>query len=263
MGMLEARIKEISISEKELEDLVVKNPEVVEEGMSILGRQIRTDSESLDILAVDEDGVLTVIELKNKADDGQLDQGLRYYDWARANISWIARSFEKVDARREPRLILIAPAFSENLQRVAKYVDVNLDLYEYIAIQLPNGERAILCRWVEIPEPPTRLEIPTEEGHLSYIGDEKVRQLCAECLKGFEDKGIEVRPIKDFWFSIWYKGKRFMYLGCKKRFFVCQIQRPDGSWTERIRISEREDWEKTFKDQILPVLQSIESEKAA
>jgi Holliday junction resolvase-like predicted endonuclease len=263
MGMFEPRIKEISISEKELEDFVVKNPEVVEEGMSILGRQIRTDSGPLDILAVDEDGVLTVIELKNKADDEQLDQGLRYYDWARTNIPWIARFFEKVDVRQEPRLILIAPAFSENLQKVAKYVKVSIDLYEYIAIQLPNGEKTILCRWVETKKIPPLTEIPTKEGNLNYIEDEKVRQLCAECLKGFEDRGIEVRPIEDFWFSIWYKGKRFMYLGCKKRFFVCQIQRPDGSWTERIRISEREDWEKTFKDQILPVLQSIDSEETA
>jgi hypothetical protein len=94
----------------------------------------------------------------------------------------------------------------------------DLDLYEYIAIQLPNGEKTILCRLVEVSEPPPPLEIPTKEGHLSYIEDEKVRQLCAECLKGLEDKGVEVRPMKDYWFSIWYKGRRFMYKGCKKRF---------------------------------------------
>jgi RecB family endonuclease NucS len=78
-----SKIERVDVSEKELEDLLVENPDAIEKGMKILGRQIQTDSGPLDILAVDEDGVLTLIELKNEVDDGQLDQGLRYYDWAR------------------------------------------------------------------------------------------------------------------------------------------------------------------------------------
>jgi hypothetical protein len=255
-----SKIERVDVSEKELEDLLVENPDAIEKGMKILGRQIQTDSGPLDILAVDEDGVLTLIELKNEVDDGQLDQGLRYYDWARTNIQWISRYFKEVDAEQEPRLILIAPAFSENLRRIVKYVNVNLDLIEYHAIRLPDGKKGILCRPIEIGGPPEPPAVPTREGNIKRIENEKVRQLCVECLKELENMGIEIRPIQNYWFSIWYRGKRFMYLGCKKRFFVCNIQKPDGSWTGRIRVTTKEKWEEIFKNEVIPTISKFKSE---
>ena len=62
---------------------------------------------------------------------------------------------------------------------------------------------------------------PTEEGNLEYIRNEKVRQLCSECLEQLRKIGIKIQPIKHYWFSAWYGKKRFMYLGCKQQFFVC------------------------------------------
>jgi len=254
-----SKIEEVEVSEKELEDLLNEDPEAIEEGMRILGRQIKTDSGILDVLAVDMDGVLTIIELKNEIDDGQLDQGLRYYDWARTNIQLISQSFKEVDAEEEPRLILIAPAFSENLKRVVKYVNANLNLFEYHVIKTPDGQRYVLCHQVEIIEPPPP-RISTREGNLNRIENEKVRQLCAECLKELDDKGIEIRPIQYDRFSIWYRGKRFMYLGCKKAFFYCEVQKPDGSWTKRTRITTKEEWEKMFNNEVVPAIRKIDSE---
>ena len=254
------KIKQINVDERELEDLLVKNPEAIEEGMNILGRQIQTDSGPLDILASDADKVLTVIELKNEIDDKQLDQGLRYYDWVKSNIQWISKHFpDKVDSEQEPRLILIAPGFSENLKRIAKYVNVSLDLLEYTVIQLPDGEKYVLCKLVEIGKPSEPTILPTREGHLKRIENEKVRKFCEDCLNQLQNMGIEIRPIQNYWFSMWYKGKRFMYLGCKKKFFVCEIQRQDGSWTPRIRITSKEDWDKLFAQEIMPLLQTITS----
>ena len=254
------KIKQINVDERELEDLLVKNPEAIEEGMNILGRQIQTDSGPLDILASDADKVLTVIELKNEIDDKQLDQGLRYYDWVKSNIQWITKHFpDKVDSEQEPRLILIAPGFSENLKRIAKYVNVSLDLLEYTVIQLPDGEKHVLCKPVEIGKPSEPMILPTREGHLKRIENEKVRKFCEDCLNQLQNMGIEIRPIQNYWFSMWYKGKRFMYLGCKKKFFVCEIQRQDGSWTPRIRITSKEDWDKLFAQEIVPLLQTITS----
>jgi hypothetical protein len=257
---MSSKIEEIEVGEKELENLLVENPDAIEKGMKILGHQIQTDSGPLDILAVDEDGVLTVIELKNEVNDEQLDQGLRYYDWVRTNIQWISRNYKEVDAEESPRLILIAPDFSENLRRISKYVNVNLDLIEYHVIQLPDGKRGVLCHRIEMGEPLEPPVIPTREGNVNRIENEKVRQLCVECLKELENKGIKIRPIQNYWFSIWYKGKRFMYLGCEKKFFVCEIQKPDGSWTGRIRILTKEEWEKMFNDKILPTISKIGSE---
>jgi hypothetical protein len=157
-------------------------------------------------------------------------------------------------------LILIAPAFSENLRRIVKYVNVNLDLIEYHAIRLPDGKKGILCRPIEIGGPPEPPAVPTREGNIKRIENEKVRQLCVECLKELENMGIEIRPIQNYWFSIWYRGKRFMYLGCKKRFFVCNIQKPDGSWTGRIRVTTKEKWEEIFKNEVIPTISKFKSE---
>ena len=67
------RPQEVDVKEAELEELLIKDPSFVEEGISILGRQIRTDTGgSLDILAVDEDKILTVIELKNEEEHNML-----------------------------------------------------------------------------------------------------------------------------------------------------------------------------------------------
>jgi Holliday junction resolvase-like predicted endonuclease len=253
------KIEEVEVEEKELEDLLVEDPEAIERGMKILGRQIQIDSGPLDVLAVDEDGALTLVELKSKIDDGQLDQGLRYYDWVRSNIQWTSRNFKEVDAEEEPRLILIAPAFSENLRRIAKYVDVNLDLIEYRVIHLPDGKRGVLCHRLEIGGPPEPPVVPTREGNIKRIENEEVRQLCAECVKELENKGIEIRPLQGWRFSIWYKGKRFMRLRCKKKFFVCEIQKPDGLWTRRIRITTKKEWEKVFNNEVMPTINKIES----
>jgi hypothetical protein len=201
VGEVTPKIEEVGVSERELEDLLVEDPEAIERGMKVLARQVQTDSGPLDILAVDEDGVLTLIELKNEVDDGQLDQGLRYYDWARANIQWISRSFKEVDSEELPRLILIAPAFSENLRRIAKYVNVNLSLMEYHVIRLPDGRKGVLCHRIEVGRPPEPLAVPTKEGNIKRIEDERVRRLCAECLKELEDRGLEVRALQNITIS--------------------------------------------------------------
>ena len=51
-------------SERLLEDTIVKNPELLMEGLTLVGRQTPTDTGALDLLGVDEDGRLVVFELK-------------------------------------------------------------------------------------------------------------------------------------------------------------------------------------------------------
>jgi len=253
-----SKIKKIELSEKELEDIIFNNPETVEDGLSILNRQIPTDSGPLDLLAADSDGVLTVIELKNEINDGQLDQGLRYYDWVRSSIEWISRAHSnKVDVKQEPRLILIAPDFSDNLKIIAKYVNIPLELMRYVAFQLPDGDKGIYVGSIERGAPPEAPTIPTEEGNLQHIDNESVRKLCKEALDQLVEKGVEARPINNHWFSLWYRGKRFMYLGCKKTFFVCEIQKIDGSWSGRERVSTKSDWENLLSKNIIPTLETL------
>lgn len=50
--------------EQLLEEVLVKNPEMLMPGLTLVGRQTPTEGGSLDLLGVDENGMLTVFELK-------------------------------------------------------------------------------------------------------------------------------------------------------------------------------------------------------
>lgn len=158
------KIKSISIGERDdLEPILVANPGVIEQGLRVITHQQQTDTGPLDILGVDSEGTLVVIELKNEAAETHLDQGLRYYDWCLRSIAWIAQAFKEhgINEKTRPRLVLIAPSFTETVRQIAKYVaiGVELKLYEYQAVENEKGEKGLICREVDFGEPPEQPDI--------------------------------------------------------------------------------------------------------
>ncbi len=59
-----AASKESTETEAMLEDLLVRSPALLAEGLTLIGRQLPTEGGPLDLLGVDEDGRLVVFELK-------------------------------------------------------------------------------------------------------------------------------------------------------------------------------------------------------
>jgi RecB family endonuclease NucS len=157
------KITPIDLTEQELEDLLFSAADLIEPDMKMLSRQHPTDSGPLDLLGFDEDGTLVVCELKVQPTDSHLDQGMRYYDWCRQNIAWLHKSFPKIKPENPPRLILIAPSFTSTVKRIAKYVQVELQLLDYQAIQDANGEKGLICREVEFGLPPDPPPVPSFE----------------------------------------------------------------------------------------------------
>ena len=51
-------------TEQQLEDLIVENPNLLMDGLKLVGRQTPTSTGALDLLGVDKDGYLIVFELK-------------------------------------------------------------------------------------------------------------------------------------------------------------------------------------------------------
>lgn len=248
------KVRPIDLKERdELEPLLVANPDVIEQGLQVLSHQLMTDSGPLDILAVDSEGTLVIIELKNEASEGHLDQALRYYDWCRQNISWISKAYtnkNQIDPNAAPRLMLIAPSFTDTVKRISKYVEVELHLIQYTAFEDEKNERGILCSEIDFGQPPEPPEIPTLEKKMEYFQDVKVKELFRCVLDELQIKQIEIKPIHDLWISFWFKGKRFMYMGPKRNFFVANILTPGGNWTGRTRISTRKEWDEVFKEHI-------------
>jgi hypothetical protein len=256
-------LKPIQLRERaELEPLVESNPDAVEDGLVILARQLETDTGPLDVLAVDGSGAAVVIELKVEPDDGHLTQGLRYYDWVSTNIAWISKVYPQIDGKSTPRLMLIAPEFSDTVRRIAKYVNFGdelstPELIEYTALVLPDGSRSLFCKPLEVGAIPVVPEVPSIEEKSRRFQTDELRSLLKKVLTDLSTAGAQVRPIHGEWLSVWCREKRFMYLGCKKRFVVANLQRHDTSWTGRVRIHSESEWQAFLAESVQPTIAAL------
>ncbi len=70
-----------NLAEKELENRIIKNPNLIEEGLQYIEHQRITTSGRLDILFVDDNNTLVVAELKVVEDLNMLFQALDYFDF--------------------------------------------------------------------------------------------------------------------------------------------------------------------------------------
>lgn len=245
------KIKSISIGEKDkLEPMLVANPEIIEDGLRVITHQQQTDTGPLDILGVDDEGTLVVIELKNEAAEGHLDQGLRYYDWCRRNIAWIAQAFKDhgINDKARPRLVLIAPSYTDTVRQIAKYIalGVDLKLYEYQAVENEKGEMGLICREVDFGEPPEPPKLMSLADKAKKFEDPKVKRLWDQVIADLPKQEIEVKAIGGYTVTLWYKGKRFMWMRPRRRWFSVNILSPAGGWGELVNIRTRNDWDKVF-----------------
>ena len=69
------------ITEAHMEQYLINNMDLIEPNLRFLTKQMRIGDGILDIAAIDENGVICAIELKNNSNDGRLvEQCLNYYN---------------------------------------------------------------------------------------------------------------------------------------------------------------------------------------
>jgi hypothetical protein len=156
MVLKEAKIRD----EAELEALLVKDPNQIEENFQILTQQRETSgSKGVAILGVDSGRILTLIELKANVDGNQLQQALEYYDWLmEQGIDWIADAYRErfqgaILKDQMPQIFLIAPDFDDKSVKEAKYIrtDIKIRIFKYLALEI-NGNKEIKLIEKQIPE---------------------------------------------------------------------------------------------------------------
>ena len=237
------------IEERKLEAEILRNPEAVEEGLKVLDHQVPAGNERIDVICVDGGGTLCVLELKVTEDDMMILQALGYYDWVVSNLKDIAIRYKekypktKIDGDKLPRVMLIAPSFSETMLKAAKYVDPSPDFFEYSFLKTQSGERGLYCRPVRVEAAREPYAPPEVEDHVNYIINLQVRRLCKDSIDkiGKLGEGIEVKALK--WaIAFKYQGRVLAYIQTKRDFFWVNYPKgPRATQWEWERIGSKKD----------------------
>ncbi len=233
-----AKYKNVELKEKQLEDLVRRFPEDIEEGLRYVDHQKFTDRGPLDVLLVDSGNSLVICELKVVEDDNMLMQGLDYYDYMTRNVEGFARAYSdkglKIDPTQEPRLFLIAPSFSITLINRCKWIELPIFLYSYQVIELESqpGDLIPIYKDITIPPKQVTIEVYSLEKRLKYITDNLVRKnvenLISE-IKTWEKDKIVAEPTK-YEISLKVNGKVFAYIAPRRKHYLIYTNDIDGIW---------------------------------
>jgi len=131
MSIEEIRVK----NELELGEMVAKETENIEEGLTTIANQIPISADAkLDLLCHDENGQLVVFKLSTSENDTLLFEGLRdlnQLDAVKHMLKFHYKNF-KISGTEPPRLVLLAPSFSKNLLTIVNHISgIRIDLYEW------------------------------------------------------------------------------------------------------------------------------------
>lgn len=138
-------IKEIGVkNERELEEIVVKEVESIERGLTLIGNQIPINAHTrLDVLCHDENGQLVIFKLRTSEDDTMLFEGLKALnnlDTVKHMLKFYYQKF-KISDKEPSRLILLAPSFSKNLLTIVNHISgIRIDLYEWEYLKFGDSQ---------------------------------------------------------------------------------------------------------------------------
>lgn len=171
-------------TEELLEELLVESPDLLIDGLSLVGRQLPTDGGPLDLIGVDQDGRLVIFELKRgtltrdavaqildyASDLAQWDpehfarlieqhSGRNGIDAIEDFDDWYAREYSTApDLLDEPpKMVLVGLGVDERATRIVNFLadsGIEIQLLTYHAFK-SNGQ-LFLARQVETVEPADR-----------------------------------------------------------------------------------------------------------
>src|SRR4051812_48907105 len=172
-------------TERLLEDVLVSSPDLLTSGIELVGRQNQTIGGPLDLLGVDEDGVLVVFELKRgkltrEAVAQVIDYASYLHELSREQLaehietrsgtggipkiddfeSWYQELFGSDSERlqQRPRMVLVGLGVDDTTRRMVEFLSAGgLDMSLITFHAFAQNGQTFLARHVEImsQEPPT------------------------------------------------------------------------------------------------------------
>ncbi|MGD8564999.1 MAG: endonuclease NucS [Candidatus Bathyarchaeota archaeon] len=129
-------IEKVSVkSKEELVEMISKEVNQIEQGLTMICNHVSiTDSTVLDIMCHDSNGQIVVIQLNIEEDDRMLLKGIHSLDYVDKFRPFLKATYSshKIDDKEKPRLILVAPSYSETLRHAVEHLQgIRVDLYEW------------------------------------------------------------------------------------------------------------------------------------
>jgi len=162
-------VKNVSIerinveSKQEFEQMITREMSQIEKDLTVICNNVPVNGKTtLDILCHDSNGQLVIMQLNVDEDDNVLMQGMQSLDYVDRFKSFLKATYNKhkIDDKAEPRLILIAPRFSEPLQHAVKHMHgIHIDMYEWEYLKL-GDHKGLRLQPIFASKP---LEMPKEE----------------------------------------------------------------------------------------------------
>jgi len=129
-------VERISVeSKKELEQMVSNEINQIEKNLTVICTQVPiNDKITIDALCHDENGQLVILQVNVNEDDTALLQGIQSLDYVDKFKSFLKMTYgkHKIDDKEKPRLILVAPNFSDTLRHIVQNIQgLRIELYEW------------------------------------------------------------------------------------------------------------------------------------
>lgn len=150
--------------------MITKEMSQIEKDLTMICSNVPiNDRTTLDVLCHDNNGQLVIIQLSVKEDDIMLLQGIQSLDYVDKFKSFLKATYNKhkIDGKERPRLILIAPSFSDALKRAVESMKgMRIDLYEWEYLKLGDHKGLRLqpiFTWAPHEKPNESEEKPPEK----------------------------------------------------------------------------------------------------
>ena len=157
---------------QELEQMITNEINKVEKDLTVICSNVPiTDQATLNILCHDSDGQLVIVRLSVNEDSIMLLHGIQSLDYIDKFKSFLKATYSKhkINDAEKPRLILIAPSFSDALRHAVESMKgIRIDLYEWEYLKLGDHKGLRLqpiFTWASTEKPKEKEEKLAEKKH--------------------------------------------------------------------------------------------------
>jgi len=166
------------------------------------------------------------------------------------------RFLSKLLSHSFPKIVVVIDELSEEVKEACQSLKYETQFVEFKTFVRENAPNI----YAHLFEPLYGKDMVTKEidtaieEKIEKIESEEIKDLLRESLDQLKQRNCIIKPLKGRWMSVYIKGKRFMYIAVRKKWFICQIKKIDGEWTDTLRLKSTKDWENVFKKYIQPIL---------